>query len=169
MISKSQPHSVARRGLVLIPEESAIFPSLSVKENIEMFAELCGEDSPKDEFVERCTATFPILGNRIHQKGGTLSGGEQRMLALSRGLGKHVRMLMIDEISLGLAPAIVSQLFEELSVLAASGLTILIVEQFVQEALKLADFVYVLARGEFVHSCPPDEFEGSAASAYGVE
>jgi ABC-type branched-subunit amino acid transport system ATPase component len=166
IISTQSAHTVARRGLILIPEDDAVFRNLTVRENLEMFSELSGAATSRQEFVDHAISTFSLLGERLNQQAGTLSGGEQRLLALTRGLGPHVRLLMIDEISLGLAPQAVEGLFAQLSILAQAGTTILLVEQYVHEALKLADYVYVLARGQVVHSCLPQEFDPTAIASY---
>src|SRR5581483_800365 len=111
-------------------------------------------------------ATFPVLGSRLDQRAGTLSGGEQRMLAMARALSPDLRLLVLDEISLGLAPLVVGQLFEEIATLASTGITVLLVEQYVHAALKLCDYVYLLAKGRIVHEGTPHELDEQVLSTY---
>lgn len=137
-----------RRGLVLVPEGRGMFAELSVRENLVMGAfhrrlprSRLGDD------IDRATERFPRLLERLDQPAGSLSGGEQQMLAIARGLMSEPRVLMVDEPSLGLAPIIVELLYGLLADLAKSGLTLLIVEQYVQVALGIADRAYVLDKG----------------------
>src|SRR3954452_23784791 len=149
-ISGRAPSAVARRGVLLIPEGRGIFPSLTVRENIRI-AVRCTPGTTADErktALDRIVAAFPRLGERLNQAAGTLSGGEQQMLALSRALVAQPSVLMMDEISMGLAPIIVDQLYETVAALREAGATILLVEQYLTHALQLADICYVLAKGE---------------------
>jgi branched-chain amino acid transport system ATP-binding protein len=121
-----------------------VFPSLTVRENLRLF-------SPKgreSELFDEAAAAFPILAERRDQQAGTLSGGEQQMLALSRAYVSGARIVLVDEASLGLAPMIVDVIFEFLELLAHSGISLLLVEQYVARALQLADTVYVMQQGE---------------------
>ena len=153
--------SIAQRGVCLIPEGRGIFPSLSVRDNIE----ICVRCSPGASASERRSAfdrivgAFPRLGERLDQAAGTLSGGEQQMLALSRALVARPRVLMMDEISMGLAPIVVDQLYEAVNALRAAGTTILLVEQYLTHALKLADICYVLSKGEVEFVGEPRELQ----------
>jgi branched-chain amino acid transport system ATP-binding protein len=158
-ISGRSTSSIARRGVALIPEGRGIFPSLSVRDNIEIAVRsLVGSsDKQRRASFERIVATFPRLGERLPQAAGTLSGGEQQMLALSRALVCEPRVLMMDEISMGLAPIIVDQLFEAVAQLRSQGTTILLVEQYLTHALQLADICYVLSKGEVAFAGEPNE------------
>jgi branched-chain amino acid transport system ATP-binding protein len=152
---------IARGGIALIPEGRGIFPTLSVRDNIEI-AIRCSVDggaspSSRREGFDRIVATFPRLGERLTQSAGTLSGGEQQMLALARALVARPKVLMMDEISMGLAPIVVEQLFETVRALKEQGTTILLVEQYLTHALRLADICYVLAKGEVIFVGEPAE------------
>jgi branched-chain amino acid transport system ATP-binding protein len=135
-------------GVALAPEGRGVFPQLSVKENLAMgaFHRRLRSRAVQHE-IERVTERFPRLHERLSQQAGSLSGGEQQMLALARGLMSAPRLLMIDEPSLGLAPIVVEQLYDLLASLKAEGLTLLIVEQYVEVALGLTDRAYVLDKG----------------------
>jgi branched-chain amino acid transport system ATP-binding protein len=136
----------ARRGLCGIPDGRGVFPSLSVRDNLTLQA----DRHRQQEAVQLATDAFPILGARLKQVAGTLSGGEQQMLALSRAYVSDPRVVLVDELSLGLAPVIVDQLFDFLGTLLARGTALLIVEQYVSKALGIAAEVYVLSRGRIV-------------------
>jgi len=136
-------HTRAEMGLCLIPEGKGVFRQLSVRDNLAMFA----IGSPLSEAIERAVAAFPILGARLYQEAGTLSGGQQQMLALSRALVTDASVIMADELSLGLAPVIVDEIFEVLERFRSEGRALLIVEQFVDRALAIADYVYILHKG----------------------
>ncbi|MDP1820568.1 MAG: ABC transporter ATP-binding protein [Acidimicrobiales bacterium] len=136
------------RGLVLVPEGRGMFAELSVRENLIMGA--YHRRLPRSRLapdIDRVTARFPRLTERLEQPAGSLSGGEQQMLAIARGLMAEPRVLMVDEPSLGLAPIVIELLYELLADLARSGLTLVIVEQYVQVALGVADRAYVLDKG----------------------
>ena len=142
------PNQRSALGMCHIPEGRAIFRSLTVRENLRLQA----EPGHEDEAIERCIEAFPILGERISQRAGTLSGGQQQMLAMSRAYARSPRLVLVDEASLGLAPIIVDEIFKFLAQLAAQGAALLIVDQFVTRALALATTAYVLNRGEIVFS-----------------
>jgi branched-chain amino acid transport system ATP-binding protein len=146
---------VARAGVCHVPEGRGIFPTLSVRDNILLHA---GPNAPRDA-VERAVSAFPELGDRLAQPAGTLSGGQQQMLALSRAQVTTPRVVLLDEVSLGLAPAVVDRIFEHLGGIAASGTALLIVEQYVTRALALADYVYVLQRGRIGFAGEPSELD----------
>ena len=163
-VDRKAPHAVARLGVVHVPEGRGIFPSLSVQENLEMSTYAVGEDVDP---VDGATRLFPALGSRLRQMAGSLSGGEQQMLALARALLSKPKLLMVDEISMGLAPIIVEQLFEALRERAAAGTSTLLVEQYIDAALELADYVYVLDKGRVVDvGEPTDVRQGALVSAY---
>jgi branched-chain amino acid transport system ATP-binding protein len=141
------PHRLANRGLVLVPEGRQLFPDMSVEENLEMGAYSHRARKRQKDNLDRVYQTFPRLKERRKQRSCTLSGGEQQMLAMGRGLMQEPLVLMIDELSLGLAPVLAQQLFLTLKTLREQGLTIVLVEQNVHLALALSDYTYVLAEG----------------------
>ena len=153
------PDARARAGLALVPERRGIFGQLSVRENLEIFA---GPGQPADAAY----AAFPVLADRLGQRAGSLSGGEQQMLAMSRALLRDPRLLLLDEISLGLAPRVTRRLFDVVGELARSGTTVLLVDQYLSDALRLADVVYVLARGEVAFAGEPAELDGKTLPGY---
>jgi len=163
-VERRPPHVVARLGVVHVPEGRGVFPTLTVRENLEMtsYALRQGVDP-----VAGAAELFPVLGSRLRQAAGTLSGGEQQMLALARALLSRPRLLMVDEISMGLAPLVVAELFDKLRAQAAAGTSVLLVEQYVDAALDLADYVYVLDKGRVVDvGEPADVRRGALVSAY---
>ncbi len=149
-ISKLQPHDVVDRGITLIPEGRQLFPDMSVRENLLMGAHRRDARGVRSETLAEVLDLFPRLGERLEQHASSLSGGEQQMVAIARGMMARPRLLMFDEPSLGLAPIIVEQVFDVISKVAASGMTVLIVEQNVWHTLKAADRGYVLENGEMV-------------------
>ncbi|MEJ2630823.1 MAG: ATP-binding cassette domain-containing protein [Acidihalobacter sp.] len=148
-------HDKARRGLVLVPEGRQLFSDMTVEENLEMGAFSPRARGDYKRNLERVFGFFPRLAERRHQKAGTFSGGEQQMLAVGRGLMADPKVLIIDELSLGLSPLLTQQLFATLRELKEAGLTIMLVEQNVHLALALSDYAYVLAEGKV-------EIEGSS-------
>jgi branched-chain amino acid transport system ATP-binding protein len=142
-ISHSQVHELPRKGLVMVPEGRGIFPQLTVEENLAMGAYARGGGD-----VEKQYATFPRLKERRLQVAGTLSGGEQQMLAIARALMGDPKLLLLDEPSMGLAPMMVARIFEVVREIAARGVTILLVEQNARLALELAHRGYVMETGE---------------------
>ena len=151
-ITQSQTHEIVRLGIAQSPEGRRIFPRMTVLENLQMGAAVT---DPKyfDEDLARAFKTFPILEKRQGQRGGTLSGGEQQMLAIARALMARPRLLLLDEPSLGLAPLIVKQIFQVIRDLNASqGLTVFLVEQNAFHALRLAHRAYVMVNGRITMS-----------------
>jgi branched-chain amino acid transport system ATP-binding protein len=146
-ITHLSAHEKAEMGLILVPEGRQLFTSMSVAENLEMGATPRRARQQVQANLEKVYALFPRLKERLNQKAGTLSGGEQQMLAVARGLMAEPVVFMIDELSLGLAPAMSMQLLEALVLLKRTGLTLLLVEQNVQMALAICDYAYVLAQG----------------------
>ena len=146
-VSKLPAHTKAEMGMVLVPEGRQLFTDMTVYENLDMGSSNSHARPKFAKNLERVYALFPRLEERANQKSGTLSGGEQQMLAVARGIMADPTVLMIDELSLGLAPLLVLQLFESLKKLRDSGTTILLVEQNVQMALAISDYGYVFAEG----------------------
>jgi len=146
-VTKLESHAKANRGLVLVPEGRQLFPNMSVEENLEMGGYSRRARKHRKDNLERVYDVFPRLKERRKQKASTLSGGEQQMAAIGRGLMQEPTVLMIDELSLGLAPVLVQQLFLTLKSLRSQGITIVLVEQNVHLALALSDYTYVLAEG----------------------
>jgi branched-chain amino acid transport system ATP-binding protein len=146
-VTRVSPHAKAAQGVVMVPEGRQLFTEMSVYENLEMGAFTKRAQAHSQQNMERVYDMFPILQERSSQKAGTLSGGEQQMLAVARGLMAQPEILMFDELSLGLAPFLVLNIFEVLQKLKAEGLTMLLVEQNVQMALAISDYAYVLADG----------------------
>ncbi|MCB0057809.1 MAG: ABC transporter ATP-binding protein, partial [Caldilineaceae bacterium] len=147
-ISSVSAHAKAEMGVVLVPEGRQLFTDMSVEENLEMGASPKRARPYAKKNLDRVYTMFPRLKERRLQKAGTLSGGEQQMLAVARGIMAQPIVLMIDELSLGLAPVLVLDLFQSLKLLKEEGLTMMLVEQNVQMALAISDYAYVLAQGK---------------------
>jgi branched-chain amino acid transport system ATP-binding protein len=141
------PHQVVARGLVLTPEGRKVFPSLTVRENLDLGGYLPAARARRRASLERVLELFPILAERQRQAAGTLSGGEQQMLAIARSLMAGPRLLMLDEPSLGLAPLVVDRIFDVIRAVNRDGTPVLLVEQNVHRALALAARAYVLEQG----------------------
>ena len=156
-VSSLAPNKRANLGLCHIPEGRGIFPSMTVKENLELQAKP-GEQSIA---IEKGIAAFPILGERLMQRAGTLSGGQQQMLSMARAYTQNPRVILVDEGSLGLAPIVVDEIFSFLAGVAAAGAALLIVDQFVARALALATSAYVMTRGEIVFAGTSAELQRS--------
>lgn len=144
------PHQIVENGVVRIPEGRKIFPSLSVLENLELGSYLPKAKAKRSESLEKVFSLFPVLKDRSQQLAGTLSGGEQQMLAIGRGLMSLPRLLMLDEPSLGLAPLLVRDIFRTVREINQHGTTILLVEQNVFNALDMANEGFVLENGRIV-------------------
>jgi branched-chain amino acid transport system ATP-binding protein len=147
-ITRLSPYQRSRRGLCLIPEGRGIFPSLTVRENLMLYV----PKGQQREAYERAVDTFTVLGERRSQIAGTLSGGEQQMLALVRAYIANPKVVLVDEASLGLAPLVVNAIFEFIERIASEGVSLLIVEQYINRALALASSVYLLHQGQIVYS-----------------
>jgi branched-chain amino acid transport system ATP-binding protein len=153
-VSGWTPHAIARLGLAYVPEGRGIFPNLSVVDNLRAMLRYAVPRAQREPAVRRAFELFPILGERARQRAGTLSGGEQQMLALARVLVAPPRLLVADEMSLGLAPKMVDVVFESLARAREQGVTVLLVEQYVERALAFADDAVVLHQGEVAWSGP---------------
>jgi branched-chain amino acid transport system ATP-binding protein len=151
-LAQCEAHDLVPLGLALSPEGRAIFPNLTVRENLEMGAYSVRDPAAITKEIEHAVELFPRLGERMHQLGGTLSGGEQQMLAIARALMSRPKLLLLDEPSLGIAPVLVDQIFEAIERIRAQGTTILLVEQNTRRALAAAQRAYVLVTGEVVLS-----------------
>jgi branched-chain amino acid transport system ATP-binding protein len=161
----------AERGLVMVPEGRHLFPTMTVLENLEMGATPKRARSSIDENFELVYDLFPRLKDRLTQKAGTMSGGEQQMLAVARGIMSAPKVLMIDELSLGLAPVLVIDIFRALERLLTTGITVLLVEQNVRLALGVSTYAYVVSEGRIEMSGPSSEIaddEGVRTAYLGI-
>jgi branched-chain amino acid transport system ATP-binding protein len=147
------PHRIAEAGVCHVPEGRGIFPALSVRDNLRIQTPKTAEN----DAIERVAKRFPRLGERLAQRAGTMSGGEQQMLALSRTSVTRATVALLDEVSMGLAPKIIDEIYAYLHELAARGNALLLVEQYVSRALDLADYVYVLNKGRISFAGEPAE------------
>jgi branched-chain amino acid transport system ATP-binding protein len=152
-VTGNAPHRYSRRGICHLPEGRGIFPSLTVLENLTVQA----REVDLKRSLSDVTELFPALASRLGQTAGSLSGGEQQMLALSRAYLTKPKVVLVDEPSLGLAPRLVDRIYEVLARFVAQGVSLVIVEQYVQRAIALANRVYILSRGEVIHVGQADE------------
>jgi branched-chain amino acid transport system ATP-binding protein len=152
-----RPHRLVERGVCHVPEGRGVFGNLTVRENLRLQSRKVDANT-----VERVIATFPSLGRRIDHLAGAMSGGEQQMLALARAYVQRPRVALLDEVSMGLAPIVVDEIFAFLRLLAQQGSSMLVVEQYVTRALDIADYVYLLNRGEVRFVGEPAELDGDA-------
>ena len=157
------PDALARIGVCTIPEGRGVFPNLTVRENLRMVT--FAGTSQKD-VEERAFSQFPRLGERRNQLAGTMSGGEQQMLAMARGLAVDPTLLFLDELSMGLAPLIVEELYELVGQIAESGVSILVVEQFARTVLGVADYAAIMLHGRGTSVGQPDDIAPELEAAY---
>ena len=155
-ITSMKTHDIVKSGISLVPEGRQILQDMSVYENLEMGAYI-RKDAEINDDIKKVFKRFPILDERSYQLGGTLSGGQQQMLAIGRALMARPKLLLLDEPSMGLAPLVVNEIFEVIKEISAEGTTVLLVEQNVRQALKITDYAYVLETGKIVLSGPAEE------------
>jgi branched-chain amino acid transport system ATP-binding protein len=160
-VSKLPPYTKADMGLIMVPEGRQLFTDMTVRENLEMGATPKRARAHMAQNLEKVFDIFPRLKERANQKAGTMSGGEQQMLAVARGIMSEPIVLMIDELSLGLAPVLTLDLFMSLRRLRDAGITILLVEQNVRMALKVSDYAYVFSEGKVDLHGPSKEVENN--------
>lgn len=162
-LSTLPPHRIVAAGLVQVPEARELFPSMTVRENLDLGAFALRRAAQAEIRANRARLLelFPVLGQRLEQKAGTLSGGEQQMLAIARALMAKPRLLILDEPSLGLAPLVIKEIFQTLTELRQEGLTILLVEQNALAAMRISDRAYVLQAGRMLLSGTAEELQGN--------
>jgi branched-chain amino acid transport system ATP-binding protein len=165
-ITNKAAHDVSRMGLSYIPEGRGIFPGLSVADNLRICLRRCGSRASLNERVDYAYEVFPILGERRNQRAGTLSGGQQQMLSLTRILVGKPKLVIADEPSLGLAPMLVESVFENLQQARDEGTTVILIEQFAHRALEFADHCVILQRGELTWKGPAREAKREVLSRY---
>jgi branched-chain amino acid transport system ATP-binding protein len=163
-VNGASPESLARAGVCSIPEGRGIFPNLTVRENLRMMTYRGGLRTTDVE--ERAFSRFPRLGERRTQLAGTMSGGEQQMLAMARALATEPALLLLDEISMGLAPLIVEELYDLVAQIASEGIAILLVEQFANTALKVADYAAIMTHGLISEIGEPADIADAVSAAY---
>ena len=157
-VKGAKPDELARLGLTTIPEGRSVFPNLTVEENLRLMSYA---GVPAEKVLETAFSYFPRLHQRRDQLAGTMSGGEQQMLALSRALASDPALLMLDELSMGLAPLIVEELYDTVAQIAETGVSILVVEQFARTALRVSDYAAVMSGGRVVATGEPDEINAT--------
>jgi branched-chain amino acid transport system ATP-binding protein len=153
-VNKAKVDELARLGLTTIPEGRSVFPNLTVEENLRL-ASYAGV--PAEKVLETAFSYFPRLHQRRYQLAGTMSGGEQQMLAMSRALSSDPALLLLDELSMGLAPLIVEELYDSVAEIAQTGVSILVCEQFARTALRVSDYAAVMTGGRIVATGEPEE------------
>jgi branched-chain amino acid transport system ATP-binding protein len=164
-VSGATPDALARAGVCSVPEGRGIFPNLTVAENLWLMTQ-SRLNLSYDEVQTRAYARFPILGERRRQLAGTMSGGQQQMLAMARAVVTDPALLLVDELSMGLAPLIVKDLYDILGQLSADGMAVLMVEQFARTALAIADFAALMVHGEITAVGQPADLDDAVAEAY---
>ena len=159
-VQDADPEQLARLGLCTVPEGRSVFPNLSVEENLTLMSYA---GVAVDAVLDTAYSYFPRLHQRRHQLAGTMSGGEQQMLAMSRALASDPALLLLDELSMGLAPLIVDELYETVAQIAQSGVSILCIEQFARTALRVSDYAAVMSGGRVVATGEPAEVMATMA------
>ena len=162
-VNGAKPDALARMGVCTIPEGRGIFPSLTVRENLRM---VTFAGAPLSHVEDRAFTQFPRLKERIGQVAGTMSGGEQQMLAMARALGSDPAILLLDELSMGLAPLIVEELYGLVADIARQGVSILVVEQFARAVLGVADVAVIMQHGRATAAASPADLESELSAAY---
>jgi branched-chain amino acid transport system ATP-binding protein len=165
-ITRRAPHRISRAGVAYVPEGRGIYPHLTVIDNLRAMLRYAVPKGERDDAVAHAVELFPVLGQRRRQAAGTLSGGEQQMLSLARVLAAPPKLLVADEMSLGLAPMMVDLVFESLGRAKAAGVTVLLVEQYVERALELADDAVVLRQGSVAWSGAAADAHAAALESY---
>jgi branched-chain amino acid transport system ATP-binding protein len=156
-VTKLPPHRRTKMGLCLIPEGRGIFRSLTVAENLRLFVPSASGNA--SEALDRALTIFPALRSRPNEVAGRLSGGQQQMLSIARSYVGNAKIIMLDEVSLGLAPRVVDEIYRALDALAKTGVTMLLVEQYVSRALHMCDSVVLLSKGSVAYSGPPTNLD----------
>ena len=165
-VTRWPAHRIRRAGIIYLPEGRGIFPAMTVQENLRMAVYLVPRGS-RNMAIDRAVEMFPVLGSRLKQRAGALSGGEQQMLSVARATVVAPRVIIADELSLGLAPQVVDLIFSRLADLKAERqMSIILIEQFVHRALAFADSCTILRRGEVSWSGPAEEGAAEALEAY---
>jgi branched-chain amino acid transport system ATP-binding protein len=162
-IGKVPPHRIVRLGIAMVPERRELFPDMKVIDNLEMGAYARRNKADVHRDLEWIYSLFPVLAERRKQRAASLSGGQQQMLAIGRSLMSRPRLLLLDEPTLGLAPLIVKQIFETLRLLNRNGMTILLIEQNANQALKLSEYSYILENGRIVREGESSVLRNDAA------
>ena len=156
-IAGKEAYQIMRQGICYLPQERAIFPNMTVAENLKMGTYSLQDKRLAEERIRHAIETFPVLGERLHQLSGTLSGGQQQQLVYARAFAIQPKLMLIDEPSLGLAPALVEQTFQHIANIASSGIAVILVEQNAFRGLEAADYGVVMDLGKLVFEKPANE------------